>query len=84
MITAPTGSFVVVPRGVVHQFSNPETDPTRMLLIFSPAGMDHLFDEAAEGRIPPQATPTAPVVVEKLVACTERYGYEYADLPSEP
>ena len=54
-ITAPTGSFVVVPRGVVHQPSNPGTEPTRVLLIFSPAGMDRFFEEAAEGRIPLQA-----------------------------
>src|SRR5690348_16978394 len=38
-ITAPAGSFVVVPRGVVHQPSNPGARPTRALLIFSPAGM---------------------------------------------
>jgi hypothetical protein len=75
---------VVVRWGVVHQSSNPETDSTRMLLIFSPAGMDHLYDEAAEGRIPLQAAPTDPAVVEKLAARTERYGYEFADLPSEP
>jgi hypothetical protein len=49
------GSFVVVRWGVVHQSSSPETDSTRMLLILSPAGMDHLYDEAAEGRIPLQA-----------------------------
>jgi hypothetical protein len=55
-----------------------------MLLIFSPAGMDHLYDEAAEGRIPLQAAPTDPAVVEKLAARTERYGYEFANLPSEP
>lgn len=35
-ITAPTGSFVMVPRGVVHQPSNPGPEPTRVLLTFSP------------------------------------------------
>ncbi len=48
-ISAPAGSFVVIPRGVVHQPSNPGTEPTRVLLIFSPAGMEHFFEEAAEG-----------------------------------
>ena len=79
--TAPVGSFVVVPRGVVHQPSNPGTEPTRVLLIFSPAGMDHFFDEAAEGRIPLQAVPTGPAVQEKLTAFTRKYGYEFAELP---
>lgn len=80
-LTAPAGSFVVVPRGVVHQPSNPGTEPTRVLLIFSPAGMDHFFEEAAEGRIPLQAAPTDPAVQEKLAAFTKKYGYEFAELP---
>jgi len=63
-ITAPEGSFVVIPRGVIHQPSNPGTGPTRVLLIFSPAGMDHFFEEAAEGRIPLQMVPTDPEVQE--------------------
>jgi mannose-6-phosphate isomerase-like protein (cupin superfamily) len=69
-ITAPTGSFVVVPRGTVHQPSNPGTEPTRVLIIFSPAGMDHFL-----------AAPTDPRVQEKLTAFTEKYGYEF---PPEP
>ncbi len=83
-ITAPAGSFVVVPRGVVHQPSNPGAEPTRVLLIFSPAGMDHFFEEAAEGRMPLQAAPTDPAVLEGLTAFTEKYGYEFAEFPSGP
>jgi quercetin dioxygenase-like cupin family protein len=83
-ITAPAGSFVVVPRGVVHQPSNPGSEPTRVLLIFSPAGMDHFFEEAAEGCMPLQAAPTDPVVLEKLEAFTEKYGYEFAEFPPGP
>jgi quercetin dioxygenase-like cupin family protein len=80
-ITAPAGSFVVVPRGVVHQPSNPGTEPTRVLLIFSPGGMDRFFEEAAEGRMPLQEEPTDPEVRERLAAFTGRYGYEFAELP---
>src|SRR5215204_6153193 len=80
-ITAPAGSFVVIPRGVVRQPSNPGTEPTRVLLIFSPGGMDHFFEEAAEGRMPLQAVPTDPAVQEKLTAFTRKYGYEFAELP---
>ena len=83
-ITAPAGSFVVVPRGVVHQPSNPGTEPTRMLLVFSPAGMDRFFEEAAERRMPLQAPPTDPAVLEKLAFFTEKYGYEFAVFSSAP
>jgi quercetin dioxygenase-like cupin family protein len=79
-ITAPRGSFVVIPRGVVHQPSNPGTEPTRVLLIFSPAGMESFFEEAAEQHIPLQAVPTDPDVLERRAAFAEKYGYEFADL----
>jgi hypothetical protein len=55
-----------------------------VLLIFSPAGMDRFFEEAAEGRMPLQAAPTDPEVQEKLTAFSEKYGYEFAELPPEP
>jgi hypothetical protein len=82
-IVAPVGSFVVVPRGMVHQPSNPGPLPTRVLLVFSPAGMDRFFEEAAEGRMPLAAVPSDPVVLERLEAFTEKYGYEFAELPAE-
>jgi hypothetical protein len=72
-----------VPRGAVHQPSNPGTEPARVLLIFSPAGMDRFFEEAAEDRIPLQVAPADPEVREKLAAFTDKYGYEFAELPPE-
>lgn len=80
-ISAPAGSFVVIPRGVVHQPSNPGTEPTRVLLIFSPAGMEHFFEEAAKERLPLQAVPTDPDVPKRRAAFTEKYGYEFAEFP---
>jgi mannose-6-phosphate isomerase-like protein (cupin superfamily) len=79
--TAPVGSFVVIPRGVVHQPSNPGAEPTRVLLIFSPSGMEHFFEEAAEQRILLQAVTTDPDVLERRDAFAAKYGYEIADLP---
>ena len=84
-IEATAGSFVVVPRGVVHQPSNPSAEPARVLLVFSPGGMDRFFREAVEGRIPLQGPPpTDPEVQKRLAAFTERYGYEFAELPVGP
>ena len=82
-IVAPAGSFVVVPRGVAHQPSNPGTKPTRVLLVFSPGGMERFFEEAAEGRMPLAAVADDPAVLERLEAFTEKYGYEFAELPAE-
>ncbi|MGI9048663.1 MAG: cupin domain-containing protein [Rubrobacteraceae bacterium] len=83
-VKATAGSFVVVPRGTVHQPSNPGTEPTRVLLIFSPAGMGGFFEEVAEKRMPLQAAPTDPAVLEKLTTFTEKYGYEFAEFPPGP
>jgi hypothetical protein len=45
--------------------------------------MNRFFEEAAEGRMPLQAAPTDPAVLEKLEAFTEKYGYEFAEICSE-
>lgn len=82
-IMVPAGSFAVVPRGVVHQPSNPGAQPTRVLLVFSPSGMDRFFEEAAQNRLPLQAAPSDPEVLERLTAFTDKYGYEFADFPPE-
>jgi uncharacterized RmlC-like cupin family protein len=83
-IVAPAGSFVVVPRGVAHRPSNPGPEPTRVLLVFSPAGMDRFFEEAAEGRVPLAGPPpNDPEDLERLETFTEKYGYEFAELPPE-
>jgi mannose-6-phosphate isomerase-like protein (cupin superfamily) len=39
-VSAPAGTFVLVPPGVVHTFRNPTTSPVRMLNIHAPAGFD--------------------------------------------
>jgi uncharacterized RmlC-like cupin family protein len=83
-ITASAGSFVVVPWGVLHQPSNPGIQPTRLLLIFSPAGMDRFFEEAAEGHIPLQAAPTDTEILDELEAFTEKYGLRFAEFPQGP
>jgi mannose-6-phosphate isomerase-like protein (cupin superfamily) len=39
-VTAPPGTFVLVPPGVEHGFRNDEARPVRMLKIHAPAGFD--------------------------------------------
>lgn len=82
---APAGSFVVVPRGVVHRPSNPGTSPTRVLLLFSPEGTGGFFEEAAQERVPLAGPPpTDPAVLSRLATYTEKHGYEFAELPPVP
>ncbi len=48
---APEGSFVFVPRGTEHCFQNLEDRPSKILVMFTPSGMERFFEEHAE--LPP-------------------------------
>jgi uncharacterized RmlC-like cupin family protein len=80
-VTAQSGSIVVIPRGVPHRPSNRSLQPTHVLLIFSPGGMDHFFEDAAANRIPMQTAPgsTDAGPSEAVDAFCEKYGFEFSD-----
>ena len=44
---APAGTFVFVPRTVPHAFQNVGETPARILVLFTPAGMERFFDKFA-------------------------------------
>jgi quercetin dioxygenase-like cupin family protein len=44
---APAGTFVFVPRGTRHCFVNTGTTDARILVLFTPAGMERFFDRFA-------------------------------------
>jgi quercetin dioxygenase-like cupin family protein len=45
--TTPKGSFVFVPRGTEHCFQNVGDVPARLLVIFTPSGMEEFFERFA-------------------------------------
>ena len=45
---APAGSFVFVPRGTPHAFTNAGSEPARILVLFTPSGMERFFDRFAQ------------------------------------
>ena len=63
MQAAPAGSFVFVPRGTVHAFQNVGPGPARILVIFTPAGMEPFFERFAEL---PKDEPIDPGVFARL------------------
>lgn len=55
---APAGTFVFVPRGTPHCFQNSGDRPARILVLFTPAGMERFFDRFAAlppGPVDPEA-----------------------------
>ena len=75
-ILAGAGDFVNVPRGTVHRFRNNGTGVARLVLTFTPAGIEHWFEETLE-RAPNGAT-DAPDNIEEVsaryVEAAPRYG----------
>ena len=45
---AATGAFVFVPRGTPHCFQNVGSQAARILVLFTPSGMERFFDRFAE------------------------------------
>ncbi|HEY6377928.1 MAG TPA: cupin domain-containing protein [Candidatus Dormibacteraeota bacterium] len=48
MFDAPMGSFMFIPRGTTHCFQNVGDTPARLLVMFTPAGMERFFEGLAE------------------------------------
>jgi quercetin dioxygenase-like cupin family protein len=78
LVVAGPGDFVNVPRGTVHRFRNVGTETSRMVLTFTPAGIDRWFAETLE-RAPSDAAAedvpdNADEVAARYAAEAPRYG----------
>jgi mannose-6-phosphate isomerase-like protein (cupin superfamily) len=78
-ITAGAGDFVNVPRGTVHCFRNDRGAPVRMILTFTPAGIEHFFEETLERALDPTLPPPDNVeaVAARYAAAAPRHGIEF-------
>jgi hypothetical protein len=56
-VIAEPGSFLFVPRGTAHTWTNAAETASTMLLTFVPGGMKPFFDEAAPYHARPPARP---------------------------
>ena len=78
-IAAGPGDFVNVPRGTVHCFYNAGTEPARMVLTFTPAGMERFFEETLERA--PNGVQEPPDNVDEVAAryveAAPRHGLEF-------
>jgi quercetin dioxygenase-like cupin family protein len=79
LIAAGPGAFVSVPRGTVHNFHNPGPDPMRMILTFTPAGIEKFFEETLERALDPSqpAPDNVAEVAARYGAAAPRYGLEF-------
>jgi quercetin dioxygenase-like cupin family protein len=79
LITGGAGDFVNVPRGIVHRFHNAGATTARMILTFTPAGIEHFFEETLERALSPTQTPPDNLdeVAARYAAAAPRYGLEF-------
>ena len=79
VVNAGPGDFVNIPRGRLHNFHNPTDEPVRMILTFTPAGIEHFFLDTLERALDPTLEPPeAPeAVAARYVVAAPRYGLEF-------
>jgi len=77
-VVARKGTFLNVPRGVVHSFKNGSETDARMLLMVAPAGMEKMFQEIGTIATDRSAKPTPPTPEEmkKMGAVAPKYGID--------
>ena len=75
-IAAGPGTFVVLPRGVIHTFRVEGTEPARTLMINTPAGLIGFFREMGEPAPARTLPPPGPPDLAKLRRVSEAYGCE--------
>ncbi len=84
-VRASQGDFVHVPRETIHNFRNEGTMPAKMLITYSPAGVEKLFQEAFEP-VTDRSAPPPPMTEEaiaRFLAIAPKYGLETLP-PGEP
>ncbi len=75
--TVGPGGFAYAPRGTVHNFVNTADSPSRILVGFSPGGMDGFFRESGRPAIddgPPP--PVGEDEIARTMAAAPKYGVE--------
>ena len=78
---AIAGSFVYLPRGIVHGFTVAADQPARLLQINTPTGLEHFFEEMGEKAQALTLPPPGPPDVEKLMALAAKYHVEIQGSP---
>jgi quercetin dioxygenase-like cupin family protein len=80
-VAARAGDFVNVPRGTVHRFQNTGAETARLVLTFTPAGIERWFEETLEQAPNDVRAEDVPDNVEEVAAryaaAAPRYGLEF-------
>ena len=73
-IEAEPGTYLNIPKGARHRFRNNGDVTAKMLFFFTPAGIEGLFDQLGELKVP---AGDVAALMQSLNALGEKYGVEY-------
>jgi mannose-6-phosphate isomerase-like protein (cupin superfamily) len=78
MIATP-GTFLYSPKGHLHTFKNITNQRAKMLVWFTPAGIEKFFTEVGVPVDNPDAPsrPVTPEAIERILAAAPKYGIEF-------
>jgi quercetin dioxygenase-like cupin family protein len=71
MVLGTPGSFILIPRGMVHTFSRAGTPSAKVLVLISPAGFEQFFEEIA-----------GPPDLDRIQALAEKYHLKILNPPN--
>jgi mannose-6-phosphate isomerase-like protein (cupin superfamily) len=79
IVSATVGDFVNVPRGTLHRFHNAGAAAARVILTFSPAGIEQFFAETLERVEDPSQPPPDNIedVAARYAEAAPGYGMEF-------
>ncbi len=78
-IVAGSGDFVNIPKGTLHCFRNFSDEPMRMILTFTPAGIETFFEETLERAydLTQECPDNLAEVGARYAEAAPRYGMEF-------
>jgi len=79
IVTGSAGDFVNVPRGTVHRFHNAGAARARLIVTFTPAGIEKFFEETLERatHADQQLPDNVHEVAARYAEAAPRYGIEF-------
>jgi quercetin dioxygenase-like cupin family protein len=84
VIVAGPGDFVNIPIGTRHFFHNDSAEPVRLILTFTPSGIEKFFEETLERALDTSQAPPDNIaeVSARYAEAAPRYGMEFfVDVP---
>jgi quercetin dioxygenase-like cupin family protein len=85
-IPITTGSFVYMPEGSVHSFTNTRDETSKILILFVPGGFEQCLmemgDPVIEGQPAPESRSAAEIATAARIG--PKYGLEIVDPPAGP